>query len=123
MFKERTLAKACKTPSSTVQEVQEEFFIEEVVDVDAVYDGHKGPWTATISVDEQTTKFMLESGADITVIAMGTYHNLKPQVNLKPTSNILLGPCNYKMDCIGKFTAKLSTHSMMVKETSVLTKD
>ena len=84
----------------------------EAVDIDAVYDGHKGAWIATISVDEQPTKFKLDSGADVIVI----YHNLKSQVNLKPTSKILLGPCNYKMDCIGKFTAKLSTHSMMVKE-------
>lgn len=86
------------------------------MDVDAVHDGHKGPWIATISVDEQPTKFKLDSGADVTVIPTSTHHDPKPQENLKPSSKILLGPCNYKMDCIGKFTAKFSTHNMMVKE-------
>ena len=53
------------------------------------------------------------------------YNKLKEQteLELELTNKVLLGPCNYKLNCIGKFKAKLSTnHKSVDNEVFVLSR-
>ena len=58
-------------------------------------------------VNETTVAFKIDSGADVTVIPSTTYQQLKMQPILKSTGKVLIGPCNYKLNCIGTFTSRL----------------
>ena len=35
-------------------------------------------------------------------------------MKLEPTKKVLLGPCNYKLNCIGKFQAKLTANQKCI---------
>ena len=65
------------------------------------------PWTADIKVNETTILFKIDSGADVTVIPLTVYQRSNLQPTLRSTSKVLMGPCNYKMNCIGTFTTQL----------------
>ena len=56
--------------------------------------------------------FKIDSGADVSVRPSDVYNKLKEQteLELEPTNNVLLGPCNDKLNCIGKFKAKLNAN-------------
>ena len=77
----------------------------------------KSPWMATVLVDKNPVDFKLDSGADVTVVPYNTFLNLDLQTQLQPTDKVLLGPCNYKMNCKGKFTVTLTYNLNSVKET------
>ena len=72
---------------------------------------------ATVLVDKNPVDFKLDSGADVTVVPYNTFLNLDLQTQLQPTDKVLLGPCNYKMNCKGKFTVTLTYNLNSVKET------
>ena len=52
------------------------------------------------------------------MIPLSLYERLAEKHSLKfePTNKILLGPCNYKIKCSGKFVGKLSTNSRSLQE-------
>ena len=58
-----------------------------------------------LSTPPVTPDLKLDSGA---VVPYNTFLNLDLQTQLQPTDKVLLGPCNYKMNCKGKFTVTLT---------------
>ena len=54
------------------------------------------------------------------VLPASVYDSLKPSVKLEPTNKVLLGPCNSKLNCIGKFQAKLTANQCINKEVYVV---
>ena len=63
--------------------------------------------TADIKVNKTTILFKIDSRADVTVIRLTVYQRSNLQPTLKPTSKVLMDPCNYKRNCIGTFTTQL----------------
>ena len=80
----------------------------------------KSPWTATLLVNEKPVTFKLGSGADITVVPYNSLLKLVGQTKLQTTDKVLLGPCKYKLNCKGKFTATLTNKSKSMKESTHL---
>ena len=85
----------------------DEIFLGEVV-IDAVSTSQQ-PWQAEISINDNPVNFKIDTGADVSVIPAKLFSELKNCVTLKHTNKVLLGPCNYKLNCIGKFDAKLKS--------------
>ena len=106
----RRLAKSSKPGRLfEVAEEEESFFLGEIVNLSEVQSNPtKSPWMATVLVDKNPVDFRLDSGADVTVVPYNTFLNLDLQTQLQPTDKVLLGPCNYKMNCKGKFTVTLT---------------
>ena len=92
----------------------EELFLGEVID--AVEANQSNSWKADIAINDKIIKFKIDSGADVSVLPHDVYNKLKKQteLELEPTNKVLLGSCNYKLNCIGKFKAKLSTNHKSV---------
>ena len=76
----------------------------EVIDVVISF---QQPRQAEVFVNNSPVKFKIDAGADVSVIPAKLFSDLANHIKLKPTNKILLGPCNYKLNCIGKFDAKL----------------
>ena len=114
-------SRACRNRDTRqVHEVKDEddsdsFFMGEVTVIDTVQSGSQ-PWIASLSMGQEQIKFKLDSGADVTVIPENTYKSLQAKEQLEPTNKVLLGPCNYKMKCLGKYTTKLSTDKKATQE-------
>ena len=101
-----------------VAEEEESFFLEEIVDVCEVQSNPtKSPWIATDLMDKKPVNFKLDSGADVTVVPYNTFLNIELKIQLKPTDKVLLGPCNYRMNCKGEFTVTLAYNQTSTKET------
>ena len=77
-----------------------EFFFGEI-HIDQLDSVSQSPWKADIQVNDQVVNFKLDSGADVSVLPASVYDSLKPSVKLESTNKVLLGPCNYKLNCIG----------------------
>ena len=77
----------------------------------------ESPWIATVLVDKKPVNFKLDSGADVTVVPYNTFLNIDLKIQLKPTDKVLLGPCNYRMNCKGEFTVTLAYNQTSTKET------
>ena len=115
-------AQACKSskPGKVFEVTKEEesFFLGEIVDVSEVQSNPtKSPWIATVLVDKKPVNFKLDSGADVTVVPYNTFLNIDLKIQLKPTDKVLLGPCNYRMNCKGEFTVTLAYNQTSTKET------
>lgn len=97
---------------------EESFFLGEVVDLHKIHSNPtKSPWIATVFVDEKPVDFKLDNGADFTVVPYDTFLSFDLQTKLELTDKVLLGPCNYKMNCKGKFTTNLTYNLNSIKET------
>ena len=92
--------------------IKSSFFGE--IHIDQLDSVNQSPWKADIQVNDQVVNFKLDSGADVSVLPASVYDNLKPSVKLEPTNKVLLGPCNYKLNCIGKFQAKLTANQKCI---------
>ena len=105
-------SKACK--GSTVVKVSEvetsDYFLGEISGK------HVKPWTAKVCVYDKRMEFNLDSGADVTVVPVNTYTSLGNKVKLVPSNKVLLGPCTYKMDCVGRFSAHLKVDKAEIHE-------
>ena len=90
------------------------------VHIDAVKSScaHDSPWQAEVCLNQNKLKFKLDSGADVSVIPLSLFERLaeKESLKLEPTNKILLGPCNYKIKCSGKFVGKLSPNRQSLQE-------
>ena len=80
----------------------------------------KSPWIATVLVDKKPVNFKLDSGADVTVVPYNTFLNTDLKIQLKPSDKVLLGPCNYRMNCKGEFTVTLPYNQTSIKEPHML---
>ena len=110
-------SKACRgSSSSKVSEVVEGYFLGEVSG------GQARPWTAWVHINEKPIQFKLDSGADVTVVPVQTYNSFG-SVKLVPTKKVLLGPCNYKINCVGKFSAHLKVDKSEIDEEVYVIKD
>ena len=99
------ISRQCTDEQSSSEE--DVYFMGEIVRLDTISNADTKPWTADIKVNETTVAFKIDSGADVTVIPSTTYQQLKKQPILKSTGKVLMGPCNYKLNCIGTFTSRL----------------
>ena len=65
---------------------------------------------AEVCVNGKQVQFKLDSGADVSVIPLSLFEKFDKSAcqKLEKSSKTLLGPCNYKISCKGKFKAKLS---------------
>ena len=84
-----------------------EIFLGEVV-IDAVSTSQQ-PWQAEISINDNPVNLKIDTGADVSVIPAKLFSELKNYVTLKHTNKVLLGPCNYRLNCIGQFDGKLKS--------------
>ena len=84
-----------------------EFFLGEVIKLDAVQGGEGGSWKAKVMMNMQQAEFKVDTGADVTVPPPSLYHSLKPTPSLSNTTKLLIGPCKQKLTCLGTFTAEL----------------
>ena len=98
-------------------EDDKEFFFGEI-HIDKFESDAPRPWKAGIEVNGQVVNFKLDSGADVSVLPERVYQVL--HVNLEPTNKVLLGPCNYKLNCIGKFKAKLAVNQKSIDNRAAL---
>ena len=90
----------------------------EVTLIDTVETGSR-VWTASIQIAKEQIEFKLDSGADVTVLPESTYHKLQVKPELQSTNKVLFGPCNYKMECLGKYSTKLSIDERSTEEKSM----
>ena len=115
-------AQACKSSKAgklfEIATDEENFFLGEVVDLHEVQsDRTKSPWMTSVFVDDKQVDFKIDSGADVTVMPYDTLLSLDLHTKLEPTDKVLMGPCNYKLNCKGKVNVTLSYNSNTVKET------
>jgi len=115
-------AQACKSSKPgklfEVAEEGESFFLGEMVNLGEVQSNPiKSPWMATVPVDKNPVDFKFDIGAAVTIVPYNTFLNLDLQTQLQPTDKVLLGPCNYKMNCKGRFTVTLTYNLNSVKVT------
>lgn len=119
-------SKACRNTKHlnevTEEEEEDSYFLGEIVTVEAVNSQTKA-WTASILVNNKQIQFKIDSGADVTVIPESTYAQLATKTELQGTNKVLLGPCNYKMKCLGKYSARLSTDENNTNEDIYVIKD
>ena len=112
-------SKACR--GSTVAKVREvetsDYFLGEI------FGKQVKPWTAKERVYDKRMEFKLDSGADITVVPVNTYTSLGNKMKLVPSSKVLVGPCRYTMDCVGKFSAHLKVDKAEIHEYVNVIKD
>lgn len=90
--------------------LEDQYFLGEV-ELDAVKSRHACEvWKAEVYVNGKQVQFKLESGADVSVIQLSLFEKFDKSTyqNLEKSSKTLLGPCNDKISCKGKFKAKLS---------------
>ena len=114
--KERGIGRnVAKQKLSEIQSNQDdkEFFFGEI-HIDQLDSVNQSPWKADIQVNDQVVNVKLDSGVDVSVLPASFYNSLKPSVKLEPTNKVLLGPCNYKLNCIGKFQAKLTANQKCI---------
>ena len=96
----------------------DDIFLGEVC-IDTVHSSiHDMPWQAEVCLNRNKLKFKLDSGADVSVIPHSLFEKLaeKEILKLEPTNKVLLGPCNYKIKCSGKFTGELSVNNETLNE-------
>ena len=74
------------------------------------------PWEAMLRINGRNFKFKLDSGADVTVIPPGIFKQISDNEKLESTKKVLLGPCNYRLKCLGKSKAKLKSKGHCIVE-------
>ena len=69
-----------------------------------------------LRINGRDFKFKLDSGADVTVIPPGIFKQISDHEKLESTKKVLLGPCNYRLKCLGKSKAKLKSKGQCIVE-------
>jgi hypothetical protein len=92
--------------------VSNDLFLGEIV-IESV-ESH--PWEAEIRLNGQNFQFKLDSGADVTVVSPQIYKQIANNQSLEITDKVLIGPCNYRLKCLGKFKAKLNVEGHSIVE-------
>ena len=97
-------------------ELEGEFFLGQLTEVDLVDGNSKESWKAEVKLNELAVKFKVDTGADVTVIPPNIYHSVVPKRSLSKCDKTLLGPCKHKLYCLGNFTAKLCVDDKVIGE-------
>ena len=63
-------------------------------------------WTVAVLVDEQTVKFKVDTGAEVTAISDFSYRQLKG-VRLHTANRVLYGPDHTRLEVLGQFSPTL----------------
>ena len=71
-------------------------------------------------VDKKPVNFKLDHVADVTVVLYNTCLNTDLKIQLKPSDKVLLGPCNYRMNCKGEFIVTRAYNQSSIKEPHML---
>ena len=100
-------------------ELEGEFFLGQLTEVDMVEGNSKESWKAEVKLNEHAVKFKVDTGADVTVIPPNIYHSLVPKPLLSKSGKTL----NHKLCCLGNFTAKLCVDGKGVRELIYVVKD
>ena len=95
---------------------EEEFFLGEFTELDAVQGSTGDAWKAKVSLNELLVEFKLDTGADVTVISPSLYHSLQPTPSLRRTTRLLMGPCKPNLCWLGTFMAELQVQGKVSKE-------
>ena len=103
-------------------ELEGEFFLGQLTEVDMVEGNSKESWKAEVKLNEHAVKFKVDTGADVTVIPPNIYHSLVPKPSLSKCDKTLMGPCKHKLCCLGSFTAKLCVDDKLLESSSTLLK-
>lgn len=109
--------RACRSKAIsevTGESFPSEFFLGEIV-IESI---EAEPWKADLEVNDCKFQFKLDSGADVTVVPISVYDKVSNKSNLKlqSTNKILLGPCKYRLKCLGKFTARIASKKNSIVE-------
>ena len=131
-FKKGHWTKACKSQlkkkveevySCSEVELEGEFFLGQLTEVDRVEGNSKESWKAEVKLNERTVKFKVDTGADVTVIPPNIYHSLVPKPSLSKRDKTPMGPCKHKLCCLGNFTAKPRVDDKVIRELIYVVKD
>ena len=68
-------------------------------------DDSEPAWRETLAIQGGLVNFKLDSGADVTIIAVATLNQIKPQSKLKSVYTKLTSPCG-QLVCLGQFVAR-----------------
>ena len=132
MFKGGTLGKSMQIPvekkigevySCPEVELEGEFFLGQLTEVDMVERSSKESWKAEVKLNEHAVKFKVDTGADVTVTPPNIYHSLVPKPFLSKCDKTLMGPCKHKLCCLGNFTAKVCVNDKVITELIYVVKD
>ena len=116
----KKMCRSTKKVAEVNQKEESELFLGEV-HIDHLKSGNN-QWKVDIMVNDQLVNFKIDSGANVSVLPVHTYEKLE-NTKLQPTSKVLLGPCNYKLNCMGKFKAKLTVNNLSVENDVYVVKD
>ena len=116
----KKVCRSTKKVAEVKQHEVSELFLGEVY-IDHLKVGNS-QWKVDILVNDKLVNFKIDSGADVSVLPVHIYEKLE-NINLKPTDKLLLGPCNYKLNCLGKFKAKLTANNLSVENDVYVVKD
>ena len=114
------MCRSTKTVAEVNQQEESELFLGEVHIDHLKADNNQ--WKVDIMVNDQLVNFKIDSGADVSVLPAHTYEKLE-NTKLQPTNKVLMGPCNYKLNCMGKFKAKLTVNNLSVENDVYVVKD
>ena len=114
------MCRSTKKVAEVNQQEESELFLGEV-HIDHLKSGNN-QWKVDIMVNDQLVNFKIDSGADVSVLPVHTYEKLE-NTKLQPTNKVLLGPCNCKLNCMGKFKAKLTVNNLSVENDVYVIKD
>ena len=104
-------------------ELEGEFFLGQLTEVDMVEGNSKESWKAEVKLNEHAVKFKVDTGADVTVIPPNIYHSLVRKPSLSECDKTLMGPWKHKLCCLGNFTVKLFVYDKVITELICVVKD
>ena len=78
-------------------------------------DPRGSPWEVTVSLNDNPTKFEIDTGAEVSVISRKAHQEVGSPT-LSPPKKILRGPGNHKLAVKGQFTAKLKLGNREVEQ-------
>ncbi len=75
----------------------------------------RDPWSVTLLVNGQAEEFLIDTGAEVTVVPQATFDHVGGGSLLRPRRT-LRGPSRHILPVKGQFTAKLSKDSQVIEQ-------
>ena len=103
---------------NTVADISDEeelTFLDTVHSEVAVINGRTKPWTVILHLNGHTTKFKIDTGADVTVIPASMYKQSRDGPLVTP-DRVLRGPSQHMLSVLGKFVANLKVDNTTAKQ-------
>ena len=94
----KTVSQVTAELEDITQQIDETFFLGEVIEAIHTDERPSQPWKAEVLVNNSRVSFKLDCGADVTVIPLDLYEKLCNQSGeLQPSNKVLMGPCRQQM--------------------------